>query len=225
MRGCGNLLPCSLWLLDFHLETEWLITGWTIFWVATYGFITNINSTCLWHMSLWFPWLQQSLSLLVTEACEVPILLTRFALKLLGWTLETFNVIQISTLLTSLLVVINILGIKAFLVMALPITCIILMTGCSRLYKGFPLLVLACWEVCIDVSSNWSEPPGGHLPPAWCAWTVTLELSMFFGSYLTLLVGNLSRSMLLSLIVSVTNSSSFKKNQKMSLWRLLAWGT
>ena len=32
--------------------------------------------------------------------------------------------------------------------MTLPVTCIILMTGWSRLYKGFSLLVLACWEVC-----------------------------------------------------------------------------
>ena len=98
-------------------------------------------------MGLWFPWLQWSLFLLVTEACEVPILMTRFALKLPGWTLETFNVIWISTLLTSLLVLVNILGIKALLVMALPVTCIILVTGWSRLDKVFFLLVFACCKV------------------------------------------------------------------------------
>ena len=74
----------------------------------------------------------------------MPILKTRFALKLPGWTLETFNVIGISKLLTTLLVHVNILGIKALLVMTLPVTCIILVTGWSRLHKGFSLLVLAC---------------------------------------------------------------------------------
>ena len=78
----------------------------------------------------------------------MPILMIRYALKLLGWTLETFNVILISTLLTSVLVLVNILGIKALLVMALLVTCVILVTGCSRLHEGFSLLVLASWEVC-----------------------------------------------------------------------------
>ena len=51
---------------------------------------------------------------------------------------------------------------------------------------------------------------------------VTFELSIFFASCLTLLAGNLSRSMLLSLIVLETNFSSFKKYQRMSLWSILA---
>ena len=125
-------------------------------------------------MSHWFPWLEWSLFLLVTVACEVPIFMTRFALKLLGWTLETCNVIWISTLLTSLLVPVNILGIKALLVLALPVSCIILVTGWSRLHKVFSLLVFACWEVCtlmphqIDVSHlgvtcHLLDVPGSHL--------------------------------------------------------------
>ena len=48
----------------------------------------------------------------------------------------------------SLLVLVYIFGIKALPVMALSVTCIILVTGWSRLHKGIPLLVFACWEVC-----------------------------------------------------------------------------
>ena len=125
-------------------------------------------------MRLWFPSLEWNLFFLVTEACEVPILMTRFALKLLGWTLKTFNVIWISTLLTSLLVLVNILGTKALLVMALPVTCIILVTGWPRFHKVFSLLELACWEVCtlmpqqidlshLGVTCHLLDMPGSHL--------------------------------------------------------------
>ena len=78
----------------------------------------------------------------------------RLALKFLCWTLETFNVIWISTLLATLLVLVNILGIKAILVIVLPVTCIILVTGWSKLHKGLHLLVLACWEVCALMSQQ-----------------------------------------------------------------------
>ena len=44
----------------------------------------------------------------------------------------------------------------------------------------------------------------------------------FFASCHTLLAGNLSKSMLPSLIVLETNSASWRKNQKMSLCRILA---
>ena len=54
----------------------------------------------------------------------------------------------------------------------------------------------------------------------WC--TVALELSILFASWHTLLAGNLSKSTPPSLKVLDTNSSSHKKNQKMSLWRILA---
>ena len=42
---------------------------------------------------------------------------------------------------------------------------------------------------------------------------VGFETSIFFASCLTFLAGNISRSMLLSLMVLDTNSSSFKKKQ------------
>ena len=127
-------------------------------------------------MGLWFPWLEWCLFLLVTEACEVSILMTRLALTFLCWTLKTFNMILVPTLLTSLLVLVYILCTEALLVMALPVTCIILVTWWSRLNKGLPLLVFALMGgLCTDVSSNWSEPPVGHLPPAWCAWQSPLS--------------------------------------------------
>ena len=55
---------------------------------------------------------------------------------------------------------------------------------------------------------------------------VDLEDSNFFVNCLTLLAGNFSRSILESFIVLDTNSSSLRKNQNMSLYRILAvsWG-
>ena len=46
--------------------------------------------------------------------------------------------------------------------------------------------------------------------------------SSFFASCLTLLAGNLSKSILFSFLVLDTNSSSFKKNQIISLCKILA---
>ena len=54
----------------------------------------------------------------------------------------------------------------------------------------------------------------------WC--TVALELSTLFASWYTLIAGNLSNSILPSLMVLDTNSSSYKKNQKISLCKILA---
>ena len=55
---------------------------------------------------------------------------------------------------------------------------------------------------------------------------VDLDDSSFFANCLTLLAGNLSRSMLESFIVLETNSSSLRKKQKISLCNILAvsWG-
>ena len=60
--------------------------------------------------------------------------------------------------------------------------------------------------------------------PATCLiWhAVALELSILFASCLTLLAGNMSKSTFPSLMVLKTNSSSCRKNQKMSLCKILA---
>ena len=50
---------------------------------------------------------------------------------------------------------------------------------------------------------------------------MALELSIFFASCHTLLAGNLSKSTLPSLIVLDTNPSPHRKNQKMSLCKIL----
>ena len=59
--------------------------------------------------------------------------------------------------------------------------------------------------------------------PATCfIWhAVVLELSILFASCHTLLAGNLSKSMLPSLMILDTNSSSCRKNQKISLCKIL----
>ena len=124
-------------------------------------------------MSLWFPWLEYSFFLLVTEACEVPTLMTRFALKPLGWTLETFNVNL--NLHTSDIPLCSFKhswhqssSCNGF------VTCIILVTDWSRFHTGFSLLVLACWEVCalmshqidlshLGVTCHLIDVPGSHL--------------------------------------------------------------
>ena len=61
----------------------------------------------------------------------------------------------------------------------------------------------------------------GSLAAALMCLMVDLEDSIFLESCLTLLTGNLSVSMLESLMVLETNSSSFKKNQKISLCKIL----
>ena len=137
--------------------------------------------------------------------------MTRLAVKFLCWTLETFNVYWMSTLLVSLLVLVHILCIKALLVITavvwrslLPVTCIILVTGWSRLHKWLPPLVLTCWEVCALMSHQINlsclvviclllAMPGS------CLWTLYLLCKLP-----DLACGKLSRSMLLSLIVLET---------------------
>ena len=91
----------------------------------------------------------------------------------------------ISTLLASLLDLVNILGIKALLVSIvvvwgylLSVICIILVNGWSRFHKRL-LLLFACWEICVLVSHKINlcclrvtchllDMPGG------CLWTLHL---------------------------------------------------
>ena len=115
----------------------------------------------------------------------MPILVTRLTLIFLCWTLEKMNKYGISTLLASLPLLVNILDMNAFLVIVvlvwwylLSVTCIILVTGWSRLHKRL-LLVFACCKVCVLVSHKINlcylgvicyqvDVPGSHL------WTLHL---------------------------------------------------
>ena len=62
------------------------------------------------------------------------------------------------------------------------------------------------------------------ISPAICliCLAVAFELSYVFASWCTLLAGNLSRSTLPSFMVLETNSSSHRRNQNMSLWKIFA---
>ena len=81
------------------------------------------------------------------------------------------------------------------------VTCILLLTGWSWLETLF-LPVLAWWEVCALMSHQIDLGCLlGHLQLVWCDVLLPFEASIFFKSWLTLLTGNFSRFMLLSLMV------------------------
>ena len=82
---------------------------------------------------------------------------------------------------------------------------------------SFPAEIFVCWCL-IKLICTACESPATCL--IWHA--VALELSIFFASCLTLLAWNFSRSTLLSFMVLDTNSSSCRKNQKMSQYKILA---
>ena len=177
-------------------------------------------------MGLLFPWLEWSLFLLVTEACEVSILMTRPALKFLCWTLETFNMFESPRFWHLSLYLYTFLASKVVLQLCCLSFVSFLWSGDLGLAKEFLSLVLASLEVCVlmshqtDMSKLWVTC---HLldMPGSCLWTLH-----FLCKLPDLACGKLVRSILLSLIVLETNSSSLRKNQKMSPWGILAvsWG-
>ena len=102
-------------------------------------------------MHLWCSGLKRHW-LLVTEACKMSILVTSFALELLSQTIETFYMLWISTLGTSIFSFVSLLRIKFLFegwhLMLIVITWIPLVTLWSGLERFTFLLVLAWWEVC-----------------------------------------------------------------------------
>ena len=68
---------------------------------------------------------------LVTQACEMSIFVTRFTLKLLGRTLETFHMFEIPTPGTSISTYMGLVRIKCLVAWHLSVTCIPLVTGWS----------------------------------------------------------------------------------------------
>ena len=93
--------------------------------------------------------------------------------------------------------------------------------GLGFTYNFFFLCLLAwrsvCWCHIRLICTTW----GSHATCVMCL-VVAFKLSIFLASCLTLFAGNLSRSILLSFMVLDTNSSYLRKNQKISLWRILA---
>ena len=69
---------------------------------------------------------------------------------------------------------------------------------------------------------KWIWAAYGSLATCFMCLAVALELFIFFTSCLTLLEGNLLRSILLSLMAFETKSSSFRKKQKIYLCKILA---
>ena len=84
------------------------------------------------------------------------------------------------------------------------------------------LLAFAWWEVCSLMPHKINLCCLGSLTNALMCSAVDFEDSIFLTSCLPLHAGNLTKSMLESLLVLETNSSSFKKNQKIFLYKILA---
>ena len=131
------------------------------------------------------------------------------------WALEPFKISRISTLATPIFVFMSQCRVKALLVLVWWSLLYILMLHLFLLGWRFLLLVLAICSGLIWVA--WGSPATCLMCLA-----LALELSIFLAGWCTLLAGNLSRSMVPSLIILETNSSSFRKNQQISLCSILA---
>ena len=219
---CGKL-GISLCALYLHLETERLIAGCQITWLAAYWIFLCIHYFCLQLMCFrvfrFKGWL-----LFVAQAGKMTIFITGLGLELPGRTLETFYMFGITTHWTS---------ISSYMCFA----WIKLLKGglwflCSLEYLLW-LSDLDLWECCSHLallgerSVLWylirlTCATWGSLATALMCLAVDFIDSIFLVNYLTLLAGSLSKSVLESLMVLETNSSSFKKNQKISRCKILA---
>ena len=168
--------------------------------------------------------------LLETLTSKMPKFMTNLALILFCWACESFPVDCITTLWTPVVVV----------------------WRCSLFEVGGKWLPFIFWPCCGSLPQGSLLLPclgfvwdffflylywGSSLlwwcnKLIWAAWgspdtcficlAVAFELSNFLANWHTLLAGNLSKSMLPSLMVLDTKSSSLRKNQKMSLCSILA---
>ena len=153
---------------------------------------------------------------------KCPNCMTNFTLIFLGWALKSLYVSCISTVGTSILVLMCTLGSQIT-------SCVGFALGNFHCHVAFDLLALAlqmtfsscicllATSVCWCLRRLICMQPGRS--PATCLmwYTVALELSILLARWHTLLVGNLSKCIPPSLMALDTNSSSLKKNQKMSL--------
>ena len=146
---------------------------------------------------------------------EMPKFVEIFALMSACWTSEAFYMLGVSTLITSIF-----------------LTCVNLFKLSMSLWYSFILFILLLifvadlndflcflWDLLGGNSVHWYISKlicvaCGSLDTCLMCLAVDLEDSNFFASYLTLLAGNLSRSILESLIVLDTNSSSLRKKPK-----------
>ena len=180
------------------------------------------------RLSIFLLWI---LILLKTLAGKMPKFMTYLALILFCWACDSFLVGGITTLWTPVVVCLRVAA------------CLKLVgSGCpwsSDLDEGHFCIMVYCYPVwvwhetfsfCIYVevvlssgdAVNWFGPAWGSPDTCFICLAMAFELSNFLANWCTPLAGNLSRLMLPSLMVLDTKSSSFRKNQNMSLCSILA---
>ena len=103
------------------------------------------------------------------------------------------------------------------ILMGILLVCILPWFKCFCFLKFPGRGISVCWYLikCVWVAC-------GSLATHLMYLAVALEHSIFLASWCTLLEGNLFKSMSLSSMVFLTNSSSLRKNQKISLCKILA---
>ena len=218
MMGFWNLDIC-LCTLNFNLKAEWFITGGQITWLATYWIFLHVNTSHLQFMCLGISWLKRWL-LFIVQTGKMTIFVTGLALKHPSRTLETFYILGVTTLWTS---------ISSFVCLAL---IKLLKDGlwflCSLEYL-FWLFDLCLWECCFHLdllggrSTLWclirlTWATWGSLAAALTCLVVGFEDSIILASCLSLLAWNFSRSIWESFMVLETNSSSFRKKTRIYLY-------
>ena len=176
-------------------------------------------------MCLWFPGLEWSLLFLITKAGKMSKLVISFTLELFAghwkpstW-IESLHLKHLSLFWWAFLTSNHFLcwlGTWKFLLpWFLWFDCLDLREDFFFFYIPAARSVHWCLSrlICVACGS-----PATCL--IWCV--VAFELSIHFASCLTLLAGNMSKSTFPSLMVLEKNSSSCRKNQKMSLCKILA---
>ena len=192
-------------------------------WLVAYGiflhvYYSHLQLVCLgvFLLKIWL--------LFVAQAGKMTIFVTGLSLELPGRTLETFYMLGVTTLWTSMSSFVCLAWIKFLKGWSLILVFIgvPILTLWSLLVGMLFLLGLAWWEasplmpheinlICL----------GSFATPLMCL-AADFEDSIFLASCLTLLAGNFSRSILESFMALERNSSSFRKKQNISLCKILA---
>ena len=181
------------------------------------------NYPCLQLMHLGCSRLERYF-LLVAQACKITTFTASLALELPSRTLETFYVLWITTLWTSISSLISLTRTKFYLVgwhLMIVFTYVPHVSLWSRLVRMLFLLALVWWEVCSLMSH---QVHLSHLGVT-CNLYYVICVRLWWLHLLSKLpnfAGNFSRSTLESLMVLETNSSSLSKKQNISICKILA---
>ena len=157
--------------------------------------------------------------LLVIETWKMTIFVAHFILVILGRAVKSLYVSWVTTLIAPIFILVHYLIIKSFFTWLVAWFSGVLCCNCLCLLIGlFFLLYLVVWIPFSGAAGYWT----GSLATCLIWYTVALELCNVFISSLTLLVGNLSKSTLPSIMVLDTKPSSHEKNQKISQCNIFA---